>query len=231
MSSSSTEPFCLDCKMSADAPPNPLQDWLKILMHFSVWQIFFAFIASIHSSPLRPFTHHLLSAVTLTTGLSGSLRYFTEMKLARWSPSETQGHSQTEIAQRTSRVCFLLLVNSPPLLLTGDSTERKENIWFHLCAMCKMQTSSLETQSLMWPPVKLSSPWLQLIHETAAAALTWYLFIFYLKASGDHSWEWIIKLIQQPEFVRNEEGNCVAGRCAGRLQNRHVFRLVRMQLA
>lgn len=167
--------------------PDRRHDRLEILVYFSPGQIFLAFIASIHSSPLPPFTHPLLSAVTLTTGLSGSLRYFTEMKPAWWSPSETRGHSQTETVQRTSRACFLLLADSPPLLLTGDSTERKENVWFRPCAMCKMQTSSLETQSLMRPPVKLSSPGLQLIHETAAAALTWYFF-FFLSQSFRRPW-------------------------------------------
>lgn len=103
--------------------------------------------------------------------------------------------------------------------------------------MCKMQTSSLETPSsdVSTIQAELSTVaadlhpwgWNSRIHSAVNGDCTG---LVHFKASDEHGWKRIIKLIWQPEFARNNQANCVAWRCASGLQYGHVFRLVWMWL-
>lgn len=88
----------------------------------------------------------------------------------------------------------------------------------------------------MWAQYKMSSPkWQQIyapVVEKQESTLPWNgdcTCLVHFKASDECGWKWI-KLIWQPQFERNKQANCVASRCASRLQYGHVFRLVWMWL-
>ena len=79
--------------------------------------------------------------------------------------------------------------------------------------------------SPLWQQICTPWGWKSSIHSAVNSCCTG-LVLF--KASDECGWKWIIKLIQQPEFERIIQANCVASRCSDGLHHGQVFRLVWM---
>lgn len=235
---------------------NVLSPWLTKTFIYSSIDRLFLWMYCIHPFslgkqgvgvwPCSPCNTHTSSSLSLCFSLhlttvipsarpSSSLHSFSyneSITAVTWSRNGPEPLNEMGYNISEGTVHFLDLIDKILLcwsLRTGLSWDK---IWFHTCAMCKMQTSSLETlssdvstiQAEQWQHIY--APGVEKVESTlpwTATALAW--FHSFMNVAGNESLNSFnnrsLKGINKP---------IVALRCASGLQYGHVFRLVWMRL-